>query len=496
MTLTPTSPTVARRDHDPLERLAEHYVAGRTVRAAGERSVERRAPLTGDAALVLVPGTPDEVAQAVAAADAARADWRRAGPATRAAALRRAASSVRAAAEQLGGELCRSTGRLLSQSTDSARVAADLLDEAATAGLGAAGRVLSGAPASLDVVRREPHGVVAVITPWNDPYPAAAGLLAAALVTGNTVVHKPSERSAVAGWHLARLVAEQLPDGVLNVVNGDGETGEALVADRRVALVAQVGSSATGRRIAAAAGARGARVIRENGGKDPLLVDDGVDPAWAARQIATGAFTNTGQLCTSVERVYLHGRVADAVLEELVALCAAMRVGDPGDEATDLGPLVDEVQLAVVERHVDEAVAAGARVLTGGRRLDRAGSFYPPTVLDGCTASMDVMTEETFGPVAAVTRVPDFATGLELAAAGRYGLAATVLTPSLDNALRAADELEVGTVKVNAVFGGAPGGSADPRRDSGAGAGYGPDLLDAMTVLKTVHIEGIGSSGP
>ncbi|MBO3102876.1 aldehyde dehydrogenase family protein [Cellulomonas fengjieae] len=487
--------TITSRPDIEVHRLAQHYVGGRAVPGEGSRVLERRSPVTGESTLVLVPATPGEVARAVAAADEARVAWRRTPAATRATALRAAAAAVRAQADELGAALCRSTGRLLSQSVESARVAADLLDEAAAAGTGAAGRVLGGPLSVLDVVRREPHGVVGVITPWNDPFPAAAGLIGAALVTGNTVVHKPSERSAAPGWHLARLIAEQLPAGVLDVVNGDGATGEALVADQRVALVAQVGSTATGRRIAAVAGARGARVLRENGGKDPLLVDDGVDPTWAAQQIATGAFTNTGQLCTSVERVYLHERVADAVLTELVDLCARLRVGDPADSSTDLGPLVDDEQLAVVERHVDDAVRSGARVLAGGARLEGPGAFYPPTVLDGCTATMEVMTEETFGPVAAVTRVPDFAAGLQLAASGRYGLAATVLTPHLDHALRAADDLDVGTVKVNAVFGGAPGGSADPRRDSGAGAGYGPDLLEAMTVLKAVHIEALPPSG-
>jgi succinate-semialdehyde dehydrogenase/glutarate-semialdehyde dehydrogenase len=230
-------------------------------------------------------------------------------------------------------------------------------------------------------------------------------------------------------------------------------------------------------------------VLLENGGKDPIVVDAGVDPAWAAGQIALGAFTNTGQICTSVERVYLHEAVADDVLGELVRIADAMRVGDPADRATELGPLVDEAQLAVVDDHVSAARAAGARVLAGGSRPAGAGCFYPATVLDGCTADMAVMTEETFGPVAAVTRVADLDEALRLANAGRYGLAATVLTPHLAHALRAAEELEVGTVKVNAVFGGAPGGSADPRKDSGAGAGYGPDLLAAMTVLKTVHLE-------
>lgn len=442
------------------------------------------------------PAAPDHadqqptVHEAVSAAAAAFPAWRRVPPSERATALRRAASAVRAEADRLGNLLTSETGRLLRQSRESAGVAADLLEEAATTGLGATGRTLAGAPAALDVVRREPRGVVAVITPWNDPFPAAAGLLAAALVTGNTVVHKPSERCPVAGRALAELVAAALPGGVLEVVDGDGTVGMALVEDGRVALVAHVGSTAAGRRIAAATGARGARALLENGGKDPIIVDADVDPRWAAEQIATGAFTNTGQICTSVERVYLLDAVADDVVAHLCDIARSMSVGDPTDPGTDLGPLIDERQLQVVEAHVRRAVETGARCLTGGERLARPGAFYPPTVLDRCPEDAEVVTEETFGPVAAIVRVPDWDTALAKAGSGRYGLAATVLTADLAHALQAMEELEVGTVKVNGVFGGAPGGSADPRRDSGSGAGYGPDLLAAMTVLKTVHLEG------
>lgn len=482
----PTSTPVAARSP---ERLAEHLIDGRLLPAAGTRELTRDDPVTGEPSLVLVPASSDEVDAAVTSAHAARTAWRRTSPADRAAALQRVAGRLREAADELGSALTASTGRLLGQARESAVVAASLFDEAAVTGLGATGRTLAGGSSALDVVRREPHGVVAVITPWNDPFPAAAGLLAAALVTGNTVVHKPSERSALPGWQMARIIAEALPAGVLNVVNGDGETGAALVADDRVALVAQVGSSATGRRIATAVGARGGRVLLENGGKDPIVIDAGVDPQWAAEQVALGAFTNSGQLCTSVERVYLHQDVADAVLERLVAVAGGLTVGAPDDPSTQLGPMVDAEQLAVVEQHVSEAIGAGARCLTGGKALAGPGCLYPATVLDGCTDDMAVMRDETFGPVVAVARVATFDEGLARAGGGAYGLAATVLTPDMGHALRAAEELEVGTVKVNAVFGGAPGGSADPRRDSGSGAGYGPDLLAAMTVLKAVHLE-------
>jgi acyl-CoA reductase-like NAD-dependent aldehyde dehydrogenase len=462
-----------------------------TAARPATRTLRRLDPATGRPGRAVVCADAAQVDAAVRAARDAFPGWRATPPATRAGLLREAATAVRAAADELGELLCSTTGRLLREARESAVVAADLLDEAAVTGLGRTGRVLAGDPTAVDVVRREPRGVVAVVTPWNDPYPAAAGLVAAALVTGNTVVHKPSERSDAPGRRLAELVAGALPDGVLEALSGDAETGQALVEHDDVALVAHVGSSAAGRRIAAAVGARGARALLENGGKDPILVDAGVDPAWAAQQIATGAFTNAGQLCTAVERVYVVEEVADAVVAELGRLAEALVVGDPADPATGMGPLVDEDQLAVVAAHLAGAVEAGARVVTGGRRLDRPGSFYAPTVLDGCPDDVPLLREETFGPVAPVVRVADFDEALRRASESAYGLAATVLTPRLDHALRAADALDVGTVKVNAVFGGAPGGSADPRRGSGGGAGYGPDLLDELTVRKAVHLEGL-----
>ena len=465
------------------------WLDGAEVVSTGTRVLATTDPATGRPGPDVVCAADAEVDAALAGADAARDLWRRTAPSQRAGALRAAAAAVRAEADALGDLLTAATGRLLGQSRDSARVAADILDEAAVTGVLDAGRNLGGAVGAVDVVRREPRGLVAVITPWNDPFPAAAGLLAAALVAGNTVVHKPSERSAAPGFAMARLIAAALPAGVLQVVSGDGAVGARIVADERVHVVAQVGSTATGRKIAAAVGARGARALVENGGKDPILVDAGVDPAWAAAQIAAGAFTNTGQLCTSVERVYLHADVADAVVAELAAIAEGTAVLAPTDPASQLGPLVDERQLALVASHVDGALAAGARAVTGGARLDRPGSWFPPTVLVGCTEDMAVMSEETFGPVAAVTVVASFDEGLALAGSGAYGLAATVLTPDMAHAMTAAESLEVGTVKVNAVWGGAPGGSADPRRGSGSGRGYGPDLLGELTALKAVHLE-------
>ncbi|MFN8123774.1 MAG: aldehyde dehydrogenase family protein [Thermoleophilia bacterium] len=248
------------------------------------------------------------------------------------------------------------------------------------------------------------------------------------------------------------------------------------------------GSVAAGRDVATRCGQRLKRAVLELGGKDPLIVDAGTDPEWAARMAASGAFANAGQVCTSVERIYVHRDVAAPFTEALVALAQGMVVGDPFDDATTMGPMAHRTQRDVVTGQLRDAVSGGARVLSGGRALPGDGAFHEPTVVDGADDRMDLMRHETFGPVAAIRVVRDFGEALVRAAASPYGLAATVLTPDMRNAIRAVRELPVGTVKVNDVWGGAPGGSAEPRGVSGQGLGYGPGLFDELTVLKVLHV--------
>jgi acyl-CoA reductase-like NAD-dependent aldehyde dehydrogenase len=272
------------------------------------------------------------------------------------------------------------------------------------------------------------------------------------------------------------------PPGVFSTVTGGAAVGELLVRDERVAAIAQVGSTRAGEAISRAATATGAHVIRENGGNDALIVDEDVSPSWAAQQAALGCFANSGQICTSVERIFVHRGIANAFIVHLVSEARRLAATE------ELGPLVDGALSAAVSAQVTAAVASGARALIGGSPRDGAGSFYPATVLVDCTPDMTIMTEETFGPVAPICIVESFEEGLQLAAQDRYGLAATVLTASMSHAVEAAARLPVGTVKINAVFGGAPGGSAQPRGASGAGFGYGPGLLDELTTTKVVHI--------
>ena len=417
--------------------------------------------------------------EAVARARGATAAWARTPAAERAAAVGAAAESVRAAADELAELNQRETGKLKDDALGGVEAGAGTLVQYAELGPLHRGRSLQGSWAATDLMIPEPRGVVAVLTPWNDPVAVAAGLLGAALVTGNTVVHKPSERCPRTGRRFAELVAGHLPDGVLQIVDGGATVGARLASARQVDVVAHVGSSATGRGIARACAERGAKALLENGGNDALIVDAGVEPRWAAAQAALGAFANAGQICVSVERIYVVESAAEAFVDSLVTEARSW--------ADKIGPLVDGRQRDQVHRHVTDAVTKGARVAIGGEPQPGPGSFYPPTVLTDCSPQMLVFQEETFGPIAPVRVVRDFQTALAEAGDDRYGLAATVLTPDMAHAQAAWRTLPVGTVKINSVFGGAPGGASEPRRASGTGFGFGPELLDEMTAVKVVH---------
>lgn len=440
-------------------------------------------PATGEPVGTIPVADDSEVASAVAAARRAQPEWAAVSAEDRGGYLHKLADALDADAETLADLNNRETGKKLDDCRGGIAAGVGTLRQYAELGPVHRGHSLRGDQQAADYTITRPRGVVAAITPWNDPVAVSIGLIAAALVTGNTVIHKPSERNPHLGRRLGEVLSEVLPDDVLITLSGDGAVGRMLTTNADVDAIAHVGSTSTGRDIAAAAAETGSHVLRENGGNDPLLIDDTVDPRWAASQAATGAFTNAGQICTCAERIYVHRDVAE---EFLSALRDEAREHDAGELPQ---PLVDQAHRELVHAQVTAAAEAGATVLAGGQVPDGPGAHYPATVLTDCTADMAVMCEETFGPVAAVQVVDSFDDGLRAAATDRYGLAATVLTARLDRALQAVTALEVGTVKVNNVFGGAPGGAAEPRRDSGAGFGFGPELLDEMTTSSVVHLE-------
>ena len=296
-----------------------------------------------------------------------------------------------------------------------------------------------------------PRGVVGVISPWNYPLAIGAGGLFMALVAGNGVVHKPSELTPLVAERTRELFVEAgLPGDLFQVVQGRGDVGEALV-DGGVDFVHFTGSTAVGRKIGAACGERLVPCALELGGKAPAIVCADADLDRTAQALVWGAFSNQGQVCASVERVYIHAAVYDELVRKLVTRTKQLRLGNPRQPEVDVGVMTSERQVEIVEARVKDAVARGARVEVGGARRP-GGLGYEPTVLTSCTQDMDVMRKEIFGPVMPILKIADEAEGLRLANDSDLALVAYVFTVDRDKGRRLAEQIVAGTVMVNDVL--------------------------------------------
>ncbi|GAA2216136.1 aldehyde dehydrogenase family protein [Nonomuraea monospora] len=448
-------------------------------------------PATEEAVARCPSGSPEDVRLAVDAAVAAQPAWAATPVADRVALLTRWADTVAEHAAELAEAERREMGKPVALGTAFIGGAAQAFKAAVAEALDYAfEETIAGPGGGSTTIVRHPLGATAVIVPWNFPVPMALGALGPLLAAGNTVVLKPSERAPLSAVRLLELM--DLPDGVVNLVLGDARAGAPLTADERLGLVHFTGSVEAGRQVGARSGELLRRSVLELGGKDPVIVDAGVDPVATAAAVAFGAFANTGQICTSMERVYVHQDVAEPFVEALVEAAGAYPAGDV------LGPLVDRRQRDIVARHVADAVERGATVRTGGAVPEGKGFYYPATVLTGVDESMLIMTEETFGPVAPVTVVPSFEEGVRRASASRYGLAATVYTTDPAH-VAAARRIPAGVVWVNEWQGGGPERLYEPAGDSGMGATGARAAYDAATRPTSVHVAGqavrTGSAG-
>jgi 5-carboxymethyl-2-hydroxymuconic-semialdehyde dehydrogenase len=430
----------------------QHWIAGRRVASPG--TFTDLSPIDERPLAEVARGGEAEVTAAVQAAHEAFGGWAQTPPTGRAAVLHAIADGIERRIEDLSQVETRDNGALLRSHRRSVmpRVAqnfrffADWLTKLDGGGLEISGH--------REQVSWAPAGVTAVITPWNAPLMLATWRIAPALAAGNTVVAKPPEWAPLTASLLADITHDAgLPDGVFNVVQGLGrEAGAALAAHPDVARVAFTGSAATGRLVAAAAGAQLTPVSLELGGKSPLLVFADADLDLAVGH-AVGQYDNAGQVCLAGTRLLVEEPVAEEFTARFIQRVADLVQGDPRDEATDIGPNITREHLARVDGFVRRAVTAGARVLLGGAVNPALGGlYYQPTLLAGAEPGSEILTEEVFGPVLTVQTFTGEDEAVALANDTRYGLAATIFTGSESRAERVSARLRAGTVWVNCFF--------------------------------------------
>jgi len=337
-------------------------------------------------------------------------------------------------------------------------------------------------------IAHEPLGVIGNISAWNYPYFVGGNVFVPALLTGNTVLYKPSEFATLTGWHIAHLLHEAgIPKDVFIPLIGTGEVGAALL-EQKLDGVFFTGSYATGAKIAAVVGPRMTRLQLELGGKDPTYVRADADIKIAAESLADGAMYNTGQSCCSVERIYVHDKIYDAFVQAFVETVRGFKLGDPTDDATYIGAITRAPQLDVLDKQVADAIARGARLLAGGHRLPQPGNWFEPTVLADVNHSMELMREESFGPVIGIQRVAGDDEAVDLMNDTRYGLTAGVFTRDAAKAEELLSRVNAGSVYWNCCDRVSPRLPWSGRGDSGVGLTLSTYGIQAFTRPKAWHL--------
>ena len=417
-----------------------------------ERSLEVRNPATGEHLRSVAVTEEREIEQKVERARRAQPDWAARGYDDRSARLRAFRNLLVAEAEECARITTREVGKPIVQSRNEVRAVLERIDwNIEHVGDLIAARSVSAADgvAVEERVTYEPVGVVAHVSAWNYPYFVGLNTIVPALLTGNAVLFKPSEHATLTGLRLVDLMHRAgVPVDVVQSLVGGGAVGAALVASD-IDAVCFTGSYETGRRVARSVADRLIRLQLELGGKDGAYVCDDVDVESAALAVAEGVFYNSGQSCSAIERVYVHDAIFDRFVDALGDVVSTYRTGDPEDEHTDLGPLARSAQLDLIGAQVADAVAKGARVVCGGQRIDRPGSWFEPTVLVDVDPSMSVMRDETFGPVIGVQRVRDDAEALACLDDTEFGLGAAVFSRDRGRAERILARLDVGNAYWN-----------------------------------------------
>ena len=465
------------------------FIGGEWLSGEGEE-IEVRSPATGECVGAVRAATAEQVDQAVAAAVAAFETWRRTSVLERVEICRRGYDICMERAEEIARMITRETGKTIRESREEmVEYTADHFRRAAEDVLRHTGQVLpstQGRTHKRIIIVQEPVGVVAAISPWNFPVDIAGIPIVYGLAFGCTTVWKPSELAPLCAELFVDVLHEAgFPAGTVNLVHGRGDVGEMLTRHRDVASVVFTGSVATGEKVARDSGLKN-RVL-ELGGNGPQIVLADANLEAAADAAVMGCFYLAGQVCTAAERVLVHRDVHDSFVQLLVERTKALKIGDPLDDATDMGPMCNAVTLERTQRHIQDAVEQGATVVHGG---GSDGMYHEPTILTGVTSAMAIAREETFGPVAPIMRFDTLEEAIAIGNETEFGLTAAVFTNNLNDAWQAASELRHGTVHINettnywdqmAPFGGA--------KSSGSGRELADGIADALTETKQITFD-------
>jgi len=447
-------------------------------------------PANGKPVTKLFMAGPKQMTQAIDAAEAAKDAWAATLPAEREIIMMRAADILEAKRQEIVDVLIDEGGATFGKSQFEVSFTVNIIRSASGEARRIFGHVFpSDNPGLMSFAIRRPLGVVAGIAPFNFPLILSTKKIVFALAAGNTMVLKPSEETSYLGMKIAEIFAEAgLPPGVLNIVPGDGPTlGDAIVSDPRVKMVLFTGSTAVGRQLAVKCAQHGKRIALEMGGKSPLVILKDADLTYAVNTACFGMFIHQGQICMAGSRVIVEAPIYDAFLERLVAKTKSLKVGDPRDPHTVIGPLIRSSQCGFIDSRIKSSEKAGARVLCGGTYR---GNFFEPTVIADVKPGMEVFRDELFGPVMSVIKADDPDHALKLANNTHYGLSAAVITNDLQLAMKFALGLESGSVHINSStihdephipFGGV--------KDSGIGKEGGQWSMADLTELKWVTIQ-------
>ncbi len=472
------------------------WVNGAWVDSSSNKFIEVLNPATEEMLDEVPRGTEEDTHQAITAAKAAFLEWRRTPGSERAAALHQTAAKIREHHDELVELLTKEEGKPVPENDEELWWTEETFDYYAELARHERGTLIPpGEPGQFNFVLKEPWGVVACIVPWNYPLLLLVWKLAPALAAGNTVIIKPSKLTPLTTLRLVEAACDHLPPGVVNVVTGYGpDVGETLVTHPDVRMVAFTGSSKVGQHIAALAAPMMKKIHLELGGKDPMVIAPDVEIDVAVSGLAYAALINTGQVCTSTERVYVHESLFPQFSEQLTDFVSKLRLGNGLDEGTDIGPMIRNSFREAVESQIADAVSAGAKVLTGGDRPVEFehGFFLRPAVLVDVDHSMRIMREETFGPVIPLMPYRDFDEAIQLANDSEYGLGASLMTYDAKLVKRFFEEVLAGTIWINDPLTDNFAGPFGGMKMSGIGRELGQEGYDEFCQVKHVHwdIEG------